>query len=134
MSSHGDAYDWAILVLGANVGNQVGWYGLTSYGSSSDLDGTSVTVLGYPIDTNYGFNSDGRYQYSTGENIESVTDNNFEYSAYVFEGFSGGPILRDSDNYIVGVHKGMLGNNHTRAYGVRITSSMIDLIKSLKGE
>ena len=128
MQNHSDQYDWAICVLQSDVGNQLGWFGVQSYGSNSELNNTGVRVYGYPGDTNYGFYSDARYQYTTGEKITSVGDRYFRYSAWTFGGFSGGPIARTSDNYIVGIHYGLVWNTPT---GVRITQEMIDIIRSL---
>lgn len=128
MENHSDQYDWAICVLQSDVGNQLGWFGVQSYGSNSELNNVGVKVYGYPGDTNYGFYSDARYQYTTGEKITSVGDRYFRYSAWTFGGFSGGPIARTSDNYIVGIHYGLVWNTPT---GVRITQEMIDIIRSL---
>lgn len=129
MNSHSDQYDWAICVLQSDVGNQLGWFGTQSYGTNSELNNTEVSVLGYPCDTNYGFIWDARYQYETGERITSVGTRYFRYSAWTFGGFSGGPIKRN-DNYIVGIHYGLVWNTST---GVRITQEMIDIIRSLNG-
>ena len=128
METHSDQYDWAICVLQSDVGNQLGWFGVQSYGSNSELNNVGVKVYSYPGDTNYGFYSDARYQYTTGEKITSVGDRYFRYSGWTFGGFSGGPIARTSDNYIVGVHYGLVWNTPT---GVRITQEMIDIIRSL---
>ncbi len=128
METHSDQYDWAICVLQSDVGKQLGWFGVQSYGSNSELKNVNVRVYGYPGDTNYGFPSDARYQYTTGEKITSVGDRYFRYSGWTFGGFSGGPIARTSDNYIVGIHFGLVWNTPT---GVRITQEMIDIIRSL---
>lgn len=128
METHSNEYDWAICVLQSDVGNQLGWFGVQSYGSNSELNNVNVRTYGYPGDTNYGFFSDARYQYTTGEKIMSVSDRYFKYSGWTFGGFSGGPITRISDNYIVGVHFGLDGNT---PIGVRITQEMIDIILSL---
>jgi V8-like Glu-specific endopeptidase len=128
MNNHSYEYDWAICVLQSDVGNQIGWYGVQSYGTNSEMNNLPVRVLGYPADPNYGF--DSRYQYQTGEKITSVYNNYFRYSAWTFGGFSGGPIIR-SDNYIVGVHYGVSGIGD-QPTGVRITQNMIDIIRSLR--
>ncbi len=127
IETHSYEYDWAICVLESDVGNQVGWFGVQSYGSNSELNGISARVLGYPGDIDYGFTLNAIYQYETGEKITSVADRYFKYSAYTFEGFSGGPIIR-SDNYIVGIHYGKTSNIPT---GVRITQEMINIIRNI---
>lgn len=129
MDTHSYEYDWAICVLQANIGDQVGWFGVQSYGSNSELNGTPVRVLGYPSDSDYGFSANGIYQYETGEKITSVANNYFRYSAWTFGGFSGGPIIR-SDDYIVGVHYGQTGLSNSPT-GVRITQNMINTIINL---
>ena len=41
---------------------------------------------------------------------------------------SGGPILNTSSNYVVGLTKGEEQDDADITYGIRITSSIIDLI------
>lgn len=129
MKNNNYQYDWAICVLEEDVGNQIGWFGVQSYGSNSELNGTSVRVLGYPGDTKYGFDWDAKYQYQTGEKITSTNNRYFKYSGRTFGGFSGGPIIR-SDNYIVGVHYGIESSTQ-QPIGVRITQEMINIIRDL---
>lgn len=108
----------------------MGGVGVQSYGTNSEMNNMSVRVLGYPGDVNYGFPSTAKYQYSTGEKIISVRDLSFRYSAMSCDGFSGGPIMRTSDNYVVGVHHGTY-KGVNEAAGVRITQGMINIILSL---
>lgn len=126
IETHSYEYDWAICVLESDVGNQIGWFGVQSYGSNSKLNGIEIKSLGYPADIKYGYFADAIYQYETGTKIESVWDRYFRYDGYTCGGFSGGPIIR-SDNYIVGI---IQGNNtvSNRANGVRITQEMINII------
>ena len=88
-----------------------------------------LEVYGYPGDTNYGFPSDARYQYTTGETITSVGD---RYFRNIPDGLLVDLVvvqsLWTSDNYIVGIHFGLVWNTPT---GVRITQEMIDIIRSL---
>ena len=130
MDNHSDQYDWAICVLLSDVGNQLGWFGTQTYTSNSELDEMPVTVFGYPNDIEYGFTWDARYQYKTGEKITSVGNRYFRYSALTFGGFSGGPICK-ADNYIVGIHFGLVWNTPT---GVRITQDMVNLIRELNSQ
>lgn len=128
LNTHDSGSDWAICVLQSNIGNTAGYYEAVSYGSNSELVGTSVTLLGYPGDTSYGFTYDSRYQYKSTGSIKSTNNTLFTYSNYSCAGFSGGPIFR-SDNFIVGVNHGHVGSN---SYGARITQDMINLIRSLR--
>lgn len=124
--------DWAICVLQANVGNQVGWYGLQAYGSNSELNGTAIRVLGYPNDSSYGFPSGAIYQYQTGEKITTTYNNYFKYSGWPFEGFSGGPVMRTSDNYIVGIHNGIAKDSSGTPLATRVSQTIIDVIRDYK--
>ena len=134
MDNHSYDYDWAVCVLDKDVGDEVGWNGVMSYGSSTALNGTDVTVLGYPADYKYGFDSNGIYQYKTGANIISVNDRRFEYTGLTFEGFSGGPIRRNVDNLIVGIHYGFVGAFSTTPVGTRITSDIVNIILDLQAQ
>lgn len=124
--------DWAICVLQANVGNQVGWYGVQSYGSNSELNSTAVRVLGYPGDPNYGFPSSAIYQYQTGEKITTTYNNYFKYSGWTFGGFSGGSVMRTSDNYIVGVHHGITNDSSGTPLATRVSQTIIDVIRDYR--
>lgn len=126
--THDTGKDWAICVLQANLGNSAGYYEAVTYGSNSELVGTSVTLLGYPGDTDYGYTYDARYQYKSTGSIKSTNNTYFTYSSYSCDGFSGGPVFR-SDNYIVGVNHGHVGSN---SYGTRVTQEMVNLIRSLR--
>lgn len=59
--------------------------------------------------------------------ITSVGNQYFRYSATTYDHNSGSPIS-NSDNYIVGVHYGMVWNTPT---GVRIAKEMVDIINNL---
>lgn len=104
-------------------------FGAVSYGSSSDLKNLQVRLIGYPGDINYGFSTKAKYQYESIGNITSVSNNYFKYNAFSCQGFSGGPIMRTSDNYIVGVHIGK--QNGSTPIGVRITPNMVNIINNL---
>lgn len=124
--THDPQYDWAICVLQADFSKVVGWFG-TTITSDSELSNMNVTVLGYPSNPTYGYK--GLYQYKTGYKVKKVATYGFTYGAYTVGGFSGSPIIRDTDNYVVGVHHG--SNSNFLAYGVRITSEMISIIKNI---
>lgn len=56
----------------------------------------------------------------------------FDCSAVVNNGMSGGPIIRESDNYAVGIVKGEYTFDASKTYGVRITQDLINLIRDLR--
>ena len=105
--------------------------GVNIYSSNSALNNLDVRVLGYPGDTNYGFNPNSIYQYETGDKITNVSDRYFWFTAYSFEGFSGGPIRRTSDNHLIGVLSGR-NESGNKALGVRITQDMINIMASYR--
>ncbi len=77
-------YDWAICILEKPLGSYVNdYFGCQSYGSSSELNHTSIKLTGYPADTSYGYTANGLYQYETGDKITGVANNYFNYSGYV---------------------------------------------------
>lgn len=133
METHSAKYDWAICILDSDLGNHIGWLGLQSYGQNSHLSNVEVRALGYPGETNYGFDYNAIFQYETRGNVRSVYDTYFTYSGLTFKGFSGGPVLRTSDDRIVGVHQG-LNKPGGDPVGVRISQAMIDLVNSLNNQ
>lgn len=122
-------YDWCLCVLENDLGNDIGaYYGVQAYGSNSGLNNVAVKALGYPGQNVY----DGLYQrYSTGT-TSNTHARYFDCSARSFEGMSGGPIMRTSDNYVVGLVKGAYKNNTSKTYGVRMTQAIVDLINDLR--
>lgn len=131
--THKAEYDWAICILESDLGNHIGWLGLQSYGQNSHLSNVEVKTLGYPGEVKYGFNLAANYQYQSRGNVKNVYDRYFTYSGLTVEGFSGGPILRTSDDFIAGVHHGLTKEGGD-PIGVRITQQMVDLVNSLRGE
>lgn len=117
--------DWAICVLNTSPG--VGNLGTVSYNSA--FTGLSITLLGYPTDKDYGYNNEGRYQYSSSGVVSTVLTDRFFHTAFGCLGFSGGPVLR-SDNYVAGVNTGV-GNSTGTSHAARINQNMIDLINNL---
>lgn len=120
-------YDWAICIVQED--SKVGWFGCQSYGSNSEMKNIPVTVIGYPGEVYYGFDDGCPLPYRTGEKITRVDNYNIQYDAFTVYGFSGGPVMRDSDNYVVAVHSSGT-ENRSAGVGVRITQEMIDIIRA----
>lgn len=126
------AYDWAILVLEQNLGNNMLYLNVEAE-SVDSLNNSTVYVLGYPA---YG-SLDGQRLYKSGGTITKVYTNNIAFSAPSGVGFSGGPVVR-ANGTVVGVYAGFTNNgaeytDHGEgSMGVRITSSMKNRIESLK--
>ncbi len=118
--------DWAICVLESSVDGLIENFDVQTYQTNSDMKDISVTVLGYPRDIKYGFQDGGKDQYETGDKITKVGSAAFLYNGFCVEGFDGGPIICDSNNYIVGIH---VAEEDTKiGLGVRITENMINII------
>lgn len=81
-------YDWAIIKLNANIGNNVGWLGLRYQESS--YNNTSIRVQGYPFSVSGVFNTIMYYTDGTitGSEARTLRSNNTCTS----EGMSGGPV------------------------------------------
>ena len=86
------------------------------------MDIQQIVIIGYL--------PSAKYQYRSGETIKNVYSTYFGYGAYTAGGFSGGPVLRDSDNYIVGVHTSGSNAGGT-SYAVKLTEEMANIILSL---
>lgn len=121
--THSKAYDWCICVLNSDIGNTTGWYGTQSYGTNSGMDGLSVRLFGYPTEP-----YDGERQYYTSGTILNTNGLYFDSSIKSVDGFSGGPVTRTSDNYVVGINHGVYTSDPDTEIGVRITQNMIDII------
>lgn len=128
LETHDPEYDWALVELKEDLGNQLGWYGIINYNAVSFLENLKVDILGYPDQLE---NAKAPY-YTTG-NIIEVADRYFKVSMGCSKGMSGGPIAPNSGDYefyAAGIIKGFI--NHLlidQTYGVRITDYLIDLIK-----
>ncbi len=128
MDSHKVEDDWAICVLQDDLGTKIGWhFGAVCYSSNSELNGTEIRALGYPYDSNEGFNPKGLYQYESTGKINYVTSGLFRTDAYTCNGFSGSPIIRP-DGYIVGI---LHGKSEKGMYCKRLDQNIIDILNSL---
>ena len=87
------------------------------------MDWLGVRLYGYPL--NYG---GGEYQKYTQGMIFNTQNYYFTSSAKTTKGFSGGPYIRTSDNYVVGICHGYWLDEPNTSVGVRTTQNMIDII------
>ena len=125
------AYDMVVIELDWNMGNEYGYYYCQSYGTSQEMNNLYIKEYGYPELLEL-----GHAPYCTAGNITTETYDTYLYSDAVnYEGMSGGPILRNSDDFAVGC----VSSLETRGffsqtfytYGRRITQDIIDLINSI---
>lgn len=126
------AYDLALIELDWNMGDEFGWFGSQSYGTNPEMNGLSIKEYGFPK-----LVGNARSQYYTQGSIQNTHDTYFHTTAVNYEGMSGGPILRSSDDYAVGLVSGLIRNRNIfgnvtsfETYGRRITQDIIDLINS----
>lgn len=121
LSTHEPEYDWCICVLYDDLGEKVGYHGLTSYGNNSEMERLLIRGYGYPIDP-----GEGKYQYLTFGTLTDIQDGYFITNATVRSGMSGGPMCRTTDEYIIGIIKAA---NSTSTQAVRISQNIIDIIR-----
>lgn len=126
------AYDLALIELDWNMGDDFGWFGSQSYGTNQEMNGLPIKEYGYPK-----LIGDAKLQYYTEGSIQNTHDTYFHTTAVNYRGMSGGPIVRTSDNYAVGLVSGLIRNKNIfgnvtsfETYGRRITQDIIDLINS----
>lgn len=110
--------DWGVIEINNNIGNTLGWFGKKVVTSS--MVNSSVEVIGYPGDKDFGTMWGG-----TGK-ITSTT-NRIEHTVDTFEGQSGSPIL-NSSNQVLGVH---CGGTTSKGYGVKMTTNLYNYLETL---
>lgn len=127
-------YDWAIVVLNTNIGNNSGWLSVKKYDNYLNLFNLNATIIGYPSTVNDGQTDVyGLYQYTSSGIIDTAYSKRIEYTIDTSSGESGAPIL-NSSNEVIGVHGGYrssLSNDQIVGQtnrGVRIYNDMYDAI------
>ena len=88
MNDFDSKYDWAIIKLNANIGNNVGWLGLRY--QESTYDNTAIRVQGYPVWINGVFNT--TMYYTNGTITNSQTKILKSNDTCTEGGMSGGPV------------------------------------------
>ena len=107
--------DWAILDLSENLGNQYGYFGLSSSLSVND----TVTLYAYHGDLN------GNMAYGLGQ-VTALNTYNFRHNCDAVAGSSGGPLTSGS-NTIVGIHS--RGYSSTEDQACKISSYIVSWIE-----
>ena len=125
LSSHATEYDWCICILNSDIGNTTGWLGSGIYNTNSEMNNVSVDLFGYPGD----FGGGERQCFSHGI-ISNTQDRYFDCTSRSTYGFSGGPFIRPSDNYAVGICEGNRISNPSISVGVRISQEMVNIISA----
>lgn len=101
-------YDWAILVLSENLGNNSGWLSVVRTDNYLELFNKNIRIIGYPKYV-LGINTytNWLYQYMDYGVIDSAYSARVEYTLDTSTGQSGAPILNLA-NDVIGVHGGTI--------------------------
>lgn len=92
-------FDLGLIVLASPLGEQAGWLPVASLSTETLADpGFPYTVAGYPGDK-----PEGTQWWASGTGFLRVTDEFLFMDADAYQGMSGGPVWRSSDQVIVGV-------------------------------
>jgi glutamyl endopeptidase len=115
-------YDWGLLVLNNNIGDNTGYFGATW--TSSSLAGNHVSVTGYPGEKN-------KTLWKMNGKITSSTANKVFYQMDTTGGQSGCPVYsKDGDNTrAVAIHT--TGSNSSNS-GTRITKALFDYMNTFR--
>lgn len=111
--------DWGVIKLDCTIGNTTGWFNYT--GTTASLNGTNVTVRGYPGDKAFGT------MWSMTGPIESTLTEKVYYKMDTYGGQSGAPVY-NSSNTILAVHT----NGGSSNSGTRITPTLANYLTSVK--
>lgn len=92
-------FDYALVLLASSLGEQAGWLPVKALSAKTLADpGFSYTVAGYPGDK-----PERTQWWASGTGFLRVTDDFLFMDADAYQGMSGGPVWRTSDQVIVGV-------------------------------
>lgn len=128
--THNNDYDWAICVLDREAAAG-GYLICQNVGTNNEMMGLDVQMAGYPAYTKWGFNPFGLYQYIVNGSVNSVSDYRIYFKGVASPGFSGSPIMKTENSYVVATLSGYLSNDITTCVGVRITQNMINIMNDL---
>lgn len=122
-------YDWGIILLDANIGDNVGYLGLRW--QSASYNNKSIMINGYP--GKVGNNTSNKVMYrSNGKISESKTRLLYSTDTNADGGMSGGPVYfysSDTGYTAIGLIRG--GNSSKNTF-VRITQEVYDLFVSYR--
>lgn len=117
-------YDYALITLDRNIGDQTGWFGLASL-SDDTLDSTTASIAGYPAGLIWGA------QYKSTGPIEDYDSTMLFYDIDTSGGMSGSGVYGtfNGQKYVFGVHRGdtVYWLTHYNC-GPRITNARFNLI------
>lgn len=111
-------YDWCVVQMQSNVGQQTGYFGYRTASNYPSVAEKLLTVSGYPSSHKF-------YQYYDTGNLYSVSSGLVKYRISTEGGQSGGPVF-DEDNFVWAIHTGSGVPNYN--VGVEISSTIISVI------
>lgn len=128
VNSHSANHDYAMIILGTNIGNTVGWL---SYGWRNPLPKYTVNIAGYPGDKPYGT------MWATYCKIAVIRTDRFYYPCDTYGGMSGSGVYAyfssTGSRIIYGIHAyGTGGSYPSSRYNsaTRITQTKFNAINS----
>ena len=130
LETHDSDYDWAICVLDREAAAG-GYLICQNIGTSNEMLGMKIQMAGYPAYSEWGFDPYGLYQYIVNGDIFEATDYRIYFKGVTTGGFSGSPIMRTDNSYVIASLSGYLIGDLTTCVGVRITQEMINVMNSL---
>ena len=90
-----EMYDYGVLILKSDVGDETGWFGLTYSDSTEDISGTNITISGYPGDDRY-------YQYTMSGTVSRCQGIRIFTTIDIVGGNSGSPVYT-SENVVTAI-------------------------------
>ena len=122
-------YDYALVQLKQNIGNELGYFALGGYNTSYDnkfIVGKKCVVVGYPSDKK------GLWRHKGA--INDVQDGLYlRYQMDTYGGQSGSPVFYPTTNgqyYVVGIHRGYSSYNLAEwNYARYISKNIYELVK-----
>ena len=115
-------YDYAVVEVGSNIGQQTGLFGFTS----NSYKGLSITINGYPDDKmgDYGIT-----QWLHTGTLTTIYDNTVETNnTDAAKGQSGGPFYNNNDEAVAI----MTGQNASNNIGTRITGQLVNWLSTFR--
>lgn len=92
-SGASESYDWAVIILKEDIGDECGWFGIAS--DTSDMTSRDMTCSGYPGEHRY-------YQYTQTGRVPAMDSYEFYHDFDITGGQSGSPFY-NSQNVVYGI-------------------------------
>lgn len=121
-------YDYAVVRLNSNIGEQCGYFNYACAGGSI---GDTITVTGYPGDkyiTNNVVDESQIYQWTMSGRLNVVTTRGLSYMIDTYSGQIGSPVYIAGTNIAIGIHTG--SNSTIENRGTRISENIYQLMQS----